>query len=81
MPAKTATGTVAIQVEDYNDHCPTLTSTIQTACLPHDAVVVNAKDEDGDPNGAPFEFIIIPEGTKGKWHTEHFNGEETLTII
>lgn len=81
MPAKTATGTVAIQVEDYNDHCPHLTTNIQTMCIPLDAVIVNAIDEDGYPNAAPFDFAIIPEGTKGKWHAEHYNGEETLTII
>ncbi|KAG5849882.1 hypothetical protein ANANG_G00076400 [Anguilla anguilla] len=33
MPSKTATGTIAIQVEDYNDHCPTLTTTSQSMCL------------------------------------------------
>ncbi|XP_076581888.1 desmoglein-2.1-like [Chaetodon auriga] len=28
-PDKTVTGTIAIQVQDFNDHCPTLTSDIQ----------------------------------------------------
>ena len=76
MPAKTATGTVAIQVEDFNDHCPTLTSNIQTMCTTVDAVIVNAKDEDAFPNGPPFHFNIVPEGTEGKWHVERLNGEE-----
>ncbi|XP_042273345.1 desmoglein-2-like [Thunnus maccoyii] len=79
MPAKTATGTVAIQVEDFNDHCPTLTSNIQTVCTTVDAVIVNAKDEDAFPNGPPFHFDIIPEGTEGKWHVEHLN--DTAAVL
>ncbi|KAK1896668.1 Desmoglein-2 [Dissostichus eleginoides] len=79
MPAKTATGTIAIQVEDFNDHCPTLTSQIQTLCIPDDAVIVNAKDEDFFPNGSPFTFEIIPEGTQGKWQVEHYN--DTAAIL
>lgn len=81
MPAETATGTVAIQVEDFNDHCPTLTSNIQTMCAMDDAVIVNAKDEDAFPNGPPFDFVIVPEGTEGKWQVEHLNGEENTAII
>lgn len=81
MPSQTATGTVAIQVEDFNDHCPTLTNDFQTVCTPHDAVIVVAKDDDVFPNGAPFVFEIIPEGTKGKWQVEHYNGEENAVKI
>uniref|UniRef100_A0A3Q1CYH3 Cadherin domain-containing protein n=1 Tax=Amphiprion ocellaris TaxID=80972 RepID=A0A3Q1CYH3_AMPOC len=73
MPAKTATGTIAIQVEDFNDHCPTLTSDVQTMCTTTDAVIVNANDEDASPNGPPFEFAIIPEGTEGKWQVQKLN--------
>nr|XP_057929785.1 desmoglein-2.1-like isoform X2 [Doryrhamphus excisus] len=79
MPSSTATGTVAIQVEDFNDHCPTLTSTIETMCIPNDAVFVTAIDEDDFPNGAPFTFEIIPENTKGKWQVEHLN--DTTAIL
>lgn len=75
MPSKTATGTVAIQVEDSNDHCPTLTSNVETMCVTSDGIIVSAKDEDASPNGAPFQFEIAPEGTKGKWQVEHLNGE------
>uniref|UniRef100_A0A3B4AZD5 Cadherin domain-containing protein n=1 Tax=Periophthalmus magnuspinnatus TaxID=409849 RepID=A0A3B4AZD5_9GOBI len=64
MPAKTVTGTLAIQVEDFNDHCPTLTSPVQTLCLSDDAVLVTAHDEDAFPNGPPFHFTIIPEHTQ-----------------
>uniref|UniRef100_A0A3Q3J0M2 Cadherin domain-containing protein n=1 Tax=Monopterus albus TaxID=43700 RepID=A0A3Q3J0M2_MONAL len=73
MPDKTATGTIAIQVEDFNDHCPTLTNNIQTMCTTQDAVTVSAKDADPFPNGPPFDFVIVPEGTQGKWQVEHLN--------
>ncbi|XP_019739970.1 desmoglein-2-like, partial [Hippocampus comes] len=79
IPSSTATGTVAIQVEDLNDHCPTLTGTTQTLCIPDDAVIVTAVDEDDFPNGAPFTFEIISEATEGKWQAEHLN--DTATIL
>ncbi|RXM96961.1 Desmoglein-2 [Acipenser ruthenus] len=65
LPAKTATGTVAIQVEDFNDHCPTLTSTSTDMCSDDKSVIVTAVDEDADPNSVPFKYKIVdePEGT------------------
>uniref|UniRef100_A0A8C1PAY0 Desmoglein 2 n=1 Tax=Cyprinus carpio TaxID=7962 RepID=A0A8C1PAY0_CYPCA len=73
LPSKTATGTIAIQVEDFNDHCPTLASKVKTLCTEKDAVLVTAVDEDAPPNGSPFTFNVVPEGTKGKWTVEYFN--------
>lgn len=76
MPSQTATGTIAIQVEDSNDHCPILTSDLQTMCIPLDSVIITAKDEDSFPNGPPFDFEIVEEGTEGKWQVEHLNGKK-----
>ncbi|TRY93749.1 hypothetical protein DNTS_020843, partial [Danionella cerebrum] len=73
LPSKTATGTIAIMVEDFNDHCPMLSSQVQILCTDKDAVLVTADDEDAPPNGAPFTFSILAEGTKGKWAIEHLN--------
>ncbi|XP_053178220.1 desmoglein-2.1-like [Scomber japonicus] len=78
-PAKTATGTVAIQVEDFNDQCPTLTSKIHTICTTDDAVIVSAEDNDAFPNGPPLHFSIVPEGTEGKWQVEYLN--DTAAIL
>uniref|UniRef100_A0A3P8U4L9 Si:ch73-74h11.1 n=1 Tax=Amphiprion percula TaxID=161767 RepID=A0A3P8U4L9_AMPPE len=64
MPSKTATGTIAIQVKDSNDHCPTLTTTHSDLCSDEKTVIVTGFDEDDSPNGAPFTFRIIPEGTR-----------------
>lgn len=80
-PSQTATGTIAIQVEDFNDNCPTLTTKLQTICIPLDSVTVAAKDEDLYPNGPPFDFSVIPEGTEGKWKVEHLNGEEKNDLL
>ena len=51
FPRKTATGTIAIQVEDFNDNCPTLTSTNQTVCFQENVVYVTAVDGDAYPMG------------------------------
>lgn len=75
MPSKTATGTIAIQVEDFNDHCPTLTSTTETICHWDNFVYVTAKDEDDFPNSAPYDFALIEEKTEGKWVVEPLNGK------
>lgn len=77
MTDKTATGTIAIQVEDFNDHCPTLSSTSQTLCSNDNMVYATAVDADTYPNAAPFEFEIR-SNTKEKWTVEHLNGEYSV---
>uniref|UniRef100_A0A4W6DBL3 Desmoglein 2 n=1 Tax=Lates calcarifer TaxID=8187 RepID=A0A4W6DBL3_LATCA len=76
---KTATGTIAIQVQDFNDHCPELTATTHTMCLEDNVIYVTAKDMDEFPNSVPFEFTVIQGSSKGKWTVEHFN--ETTAIL
>ncbi|KAM3876234.1 desmoglein-2.1-like [Diretmus argenteus] len=73
MPSMTATGTLAIQVFDSNDHCPTLTTTHDSLCSDEKTVYITGFDEDVKPNGAPFSFRIIPEGTRGNWDIEILN--------
>ncbi|KAM9849232.1 uncharacterized protein ACBR49_008487 [Aulostomus maculatus] len=74
MPSKTATGTIAIQVADSNDHCPTLTTTYNSLCSDEKTVFVTGVDEDQGQNGAPFTFRIISDGTRGNWDVEGING-------
>lgn len=76
VPSKTATGTIAIQVEDFNDHCPTLTSTTHTMCYEDNFIYVTAIDQDQFPNSAPFQFTVV-EGTS--WSIEPLN--ETTVIL
>ncbi|KAI2650798.1 Desmoglein-2 [Labeo rohita] len=60
-------------VEDLNDNCPRLLNNVQTVCSDTRVVNVTAEDEDSDPNGAPLEFSLIPEKTKGKWNLQRIN--------
>ncbi|KAG9348067.1 hypothetical protein JZ751_004092 [Albula glossodonta] len=78
MPSKTATGTIALQVEDFNDHCPELTSTSESLCTDEKVAFVTAYDKDAFPNGAPFQFTIIPEETKGEWTVERLNDTSAI---
>ncbi|XP_026053491.1 desmoglein-2-like isoform X1 [Carassius auratus] len=68
-PSKTATGTIAIQVEDFNDHCPVLSRQSQTLCYEDHVVYVTAVDEDQFPNSSPFVFNI----TTNEWNIEPLN--------
>uniref|UniRef100_A0A8C5E0E4 Desmoglein-2-like n=1 Tax=Gouania willdenowi TaxID=441366 RepID=A0A8C5E0E4_GOUWI len=79
LPSQTATGTVAIQVADSNDHCPIITSDFKILCTTQNAIIVQAHDRDADPNGAPFDFILVGEGTGGEWEVEHLN--DTAAIV
>lgn len=80
-PSKTATGTIAIQVKDYNDHCPELTTTTSTMCFEDNAVYVTATDKDEFPNSAPFEFSVIQTGSKQKWKVERLNGKTSNVCL
>ncbi len=74
MPPKTATGTVALQVGDANDNCPTLTNNVQYVCSDTEVINVTAVDEDGDPNSAPLSFSLITEESRKEWRIEPTNG-------
>ncbi|KAL4630981.1 desmoglein-2-like, partial [Arapaima gigas] len=73
LPSKTSTGTIALQVQDANDHCPQLTARNQSLCTGDRLVTVTAVDEDFDPNAAPFQFTVVPEGTSKEWEVESYN--------
>ncbi|XP_051553435.1 desmoglein-2-like protein [Myxocyprinus asiaticus] len=78
-PAKTATGTIAIQVEDFNDHCPILSSASQTLCYKEHVLYITAVDRDHFPNAAPFEFKVNTKSTLQSWSVEHLN--DTTAIL
>lgn len=81
VPAKTATGTIALKVEDSNDHCPTLTSTYHQTCENNKVINVTAFDEDADPNAAPFQFVLIEEESVGKWEMVPINGKDKAGLF
>ncbi|XP_053337777.1 desmoglein-2-like protein [Clarias gariepinus] len=76
---KTATGTLAIQVQDFNDHCPLLTHSVETLCYGNSVMYVTATDGDKYPNAEPFEFRVVAKGTKETWSVERLN--ETTVIL
>uniref|UniRef100_A0A672T6X3 Cadherin domain-containing protein n=1 Tax=Sinocyclocheilus grahami TaxID=75366 RepID=A0A672T6X3_SINGR len=78
LHSQTSTGTIALQVEDLNDNCPKLLNNVQTVCSDTRVVNVTAEDEDSDPNGAPLEFRLIQEKTKGKWNLASLLAEDDL---
>lgn len=80
VPVKTATGTIALKVEDTNDHCPTLTSTYHQTCENNKVINVTAFDEDAHPNAAPFQFVLIEEESVEKWEMVPINGIKTKQV-
>lgn len=68
-PAKTATGTILIEVENVNDHCPTLTSPERTICADEKYINITAEDWDAHPYGGPFTYTILdgPERMSDTW--------------
>ncbi|XP_061095014.1 desmoglein-2.1-like [Conger conger] len=79
LPSKSVTGTIAIAVEDVNDHCPQLTTSYQDLCLEDTAVYVTAHDEDGLINSLPLTFQLLSEGTTGSWNMARFN--DTTVVL
>ncbi|KAM6918216.1 LOW QUALITY PROTEIN: desmoglein-2-like protein [Xenentodon cancila] len=76
-PSKSATGTIAIQVKDFNDHCPELIDTTRTMCF-DSAIFVTAVDRDESPNSAPFDFTVIEKSSKQNWIVEPVNGTTVI---
>ncbi|XP_063155294.1 desmoglein-2 [Candoia aspera] len=75
-PPKTATGTIVIQVEDTNDHCPILVTPTTTLCTDAKYINISAEDQDGHPNGGPFTFMVIDEPGRmsDKWRIGQIDG-------
>ncbi|KAG7330518.1 hypothetical protein KOW79_006740 [Hemibagrus wyckioides] len=71
---KTATGTLAIHVEDINDNVPILNSSSETLCYGDSVVYVTATDKDYFPYAEPFSFMLVTNGTKENWSFENING-------
>ncbi|KAG8516767.1 Desmoglein-2, partial [Galemys pyrenaicus] len=79
-PRKTITGTIAINVEDINDNCPTLVNPVQNICDDTQYVNVTAVDLDGPQYSAPFSFSVIdkPPGIAEQWKIVHYESTSVL---
>ncbi|XP_023671496.2 desmoglein-2-like protein isoform X1 [Paramormyrops kingsleyae] len=76
---QSSTGTIALMVEDTNDHCPVLVKMPQTMCTDHNVIYVTAMDNDLEPNGPPFVFTIVPGSTKEALMVEQIN--DTTVVL
>lgn len=72
------TGTIALEVGDVNDNCPSLANNVEYICSDTEVINVTGIDEDGDPNSAPFTFSLTEEESQGEWRVEPLNG--TLSV-
>lgn len=77
---KTATGTIALQVGDVNDNCPSLNSTIEYLCTDTQVIPIAGHDPDGDPNGGPFIFKLVSESTQGNWELQNVTGLDAKLV-
>uniref|UniRef100_A0A4X2M1H7 Cadherin-15 n=1 Tax=Vombatus ursinus TaxID=29139 RepID=A0A4X2M1H7_VOMUR len=62
-PARTATGTLSIEILEVNDHAPLLAIPTGTLCSDPgqgSGLILSATDEDLPPHGAPFHFQLSP---------------------
>ncbi|KAL7871872.1 hypothetical protein SRHO_G00068550 [Serrasalmus rhombeus] len=74
VPPRTVTGTIALKVEDSNDHCPRLTSNYESICSDTKIINVTALDQDIYPNAEPYKFVLVEEETHGEWEMVPVNG-------
>ncbi|XP_014353651.1 desmoglein-2-like [Latimeria chalumnae] len=81
-PAKTVTGTILLNVEDVNDHCPTIVNMAPHMCKNAGRINVTAVDEDADPNAGPFTFHIVdePKGNADKWEINKTHDTSVLIV-
>lgn len=78
-PPATGTGTLVIQLEDYNDNAPYVVPSVARVC--EDAndmnvAVVGGRDKDLPPNGAPFTIELAKQsGLDTTWKVTRINCE------
>ncbi|XP_015270042.1 PREDICTED: desmoglein-2 [Gekko japonicus] len=82
IPSKTATGTIAIQVQNVNFHCPTITTRATTICADAKFANISVEDHDPHPNGGPFTFSVIdePERMSDKWVIGQVDGSRAQLV-
>uniref|UniRef100_J3SC32 Desmoglein-2-like n=1 Tax=Crotalus adamanteus TaxID=8729 RepID=J3SC32_CROAD len=82
-PPKTATGTIVIQIEDKNDHCPILVTPKTTVCTDAKYINITVEDRDRHPNAGPFTFMVIdePERMSDKWKIGQIDGSRAQLML
>ncbi|KAJ6662160.1 hypothetical protein lerEdw1_012625 [Lerista edwardsae] len=81
-PSKTVTGTIAIQVENSNDHCPTIPTTMTRVCSDAQFIDFPIEDRDAHPHGGPFTVTILdqPERMSDQWVISRVDGSRAHIV-
>uniref|UniRef100_A0ACB8FE71 Uncharacterized protein n=1 Tax=Sphaerodactylus townsendi TaxID=933632 RepID=A0ACB8FE71_9SAUR len=82
FPSKTATGTIAIQVQNINFHCPTIITRATAICAEEKFANITVEDHDVYPYGGPFTLTIIdePERMSDKWAIGQVHGSRAQLV-
>ncbi|XP_044538829.1 desmoglein-4 [Gracilinanus agilis] len=77
---KTATGTICVEVPDFDDFCPIIFSDSRHICLTSPSVMISTRE---NSFGSPFTFCIAdqPPGTADVWDIRSKNGEHNASLI
>ncbi|XP_071064610.1 desmocollin-1 isoform X2 [Dasypus novemcinctus] len=74
---RSCTGTLAVLLEDYNDHAPQIDNHVTICRHGKDSAVLTPVDSDGPDNGPPFQFFL-DNSAKKSWSLESVDGKTAI---
>ncbi|XP_068613294.1 cadherin-13-like [Brachionichthys hirsutus] len=84
-PPATGTGTLAINLEDYNDNAPYVVPSVARVCEDaHDmnVAIVGGRDKDLTPNAAPFKIELAKQpGLDKTWKVTRVNSTHSQIML
>nr|XP_058896249.1 desmoglein-3 [Kogia breviceps] len=76
---KTSTGTIYVQLPDFNENCPTIVLEKETICSSSPSVVVKATVKNRDDYTGPYTFSLEEQTMKRPvWKITRFNATSTI---
>ncbi|XP_076991833.1 desmoglein-3 [Tamandua tetradactyla] len=77
---KTSTGTVSVEVPDFNENCPKIVLEKETICSSSPSVVVSARARDNDRYSGPYTFLLEEQPLKLPvlWRITELNATSAL---
>ncbi|XP_003223578.2 desmoglein-2 [Anolis carolinensis] len=82
IPSQTATGTIVIEVPNFNDYCPTLVTREASLCTGAKFINVTVEDRDAHPYGGPFTFTVVDgaERMSERWTIGRMDGTRAQLV-
>ena len=84
-PPATGTGTLIINLEDYNDNAPYVFPSVARVCEDaHDmnVAIVGGRDRDIHPNAGPFKIELGKQsGLENTWKVTRVRGVNALRLV